>query len=403
MPTRKPFVSATLNGINVPNVLNARCSFGYDMMVSEAVVFVPVSPGFQLYDQNMILTMGAGTVNAVRFNGLFRRYDYSLYPRMLGLACFGNLVRAQQYENNDEGAGSYGGLDINDLTTVGTNSTDQNLVGAVLARVPRLTYVAGNLGGTGTMLGTQLTSIHASPFLWRNGRNPSIKIDVGGKGEGALDYIQRIDAISAVYTSATAPAGFYRTYEQIGGTIRRSLLGSRPRGVVDYTFTEGVDIWQGSSNRAYPIANRVYVQGFDYGKPTGPSSNLNSPVLQSNNPFMPQSEKHTYTFSSPLIEKGLFSEAGLGMDCETVASAILLDVNRETVRCDFTTTRDDLIGPGSTVLVQGPGGAPDRLGIGENMWVTHVDVTVDTDGSFSQRLTCIGGGLPDNYTPAPPL
>lgn len=400
MPTRSTYLSASLNGVAIPNIFSARCSFGFDMMVSEATVYVPVSPGFQLYDQNLTLTLGAGTNNVQRFNGLLRKYDYTLYPRALGLVCYGNLVRAQQYENNEEGAGSLGGLDLTDLVAAG--SSDAAIVQAVLNRVPRLTYIAGNIGGTTTAWGTQVTTIHASPFLWRNGHNPSIKLDIGGKGETALEYIQRIDAVSAVSTNNTSPAGFYRTYEQIGGNIRRSLLGSRPRGVADFTFTEGVDIWQGSSSREYPIANRVYVQGYDYGKIGGPVSNLSSSFLQNNNPFMPSTEKHTYTFSSPLIEKGLFADAGSGMDCETVAGALMLDVNRETVRCDFTSPRDDLLGPGSTVLVQAVGGSVDRLGIGENLWVTHVDVSVDADGSFSQRISCLGGGLPDNYTPAPP-
>lgn len=404
MPTRLSYQAATLNGVALPNILSSRCSFGYDMQVSEATVYVPVSPGFQLYDQNLVLTQGAGN-NVVRFNGLLRKYDYSLYPRMLGLQAFGHLIRAQQYENNDEGAGSPGGLDINDLQPggVGTTSTDQNIVIAVLARVPSLSYSFGNIGGTGKIFGSQVTTLHASPFLWRSGQNPSIKLDIGGKGETALEYCQRMDAVSAVYTNNTSPSGFYRLYEQVGGTIRRSLLGSRPRGVVDFTFTEGIDIWQGSSSREYPTANRVYVQGYDYGKIGGPVSNLSSTFLQGNNPFMPASEKHTFTFSSPLIEKALFADAGLGMDCETVALALMLDVNRETVHCDFTTTRDDLIGPGSTILVQGPGGAADRLGIGENLWVTHVDISVDPNGSFSQRLSCLGGGLPDAYTPAPPI
>lgn len=399
MPTRATYLAATLNGVAIPKILSARCSFGYDIEVSEATVYVPVSPGFQLYDQNMVLSMGAGTNNVVRFNGLLRKYDYSLYPRMLGLQCYGHLVRAQQYENSQQGAVP-GGLELNDLVGAST-TTDQAAVVAALGRVPQLSFSAGNIGGTGVTFGTA-ASWTPSAYFWRSGTFKTTEQFTGSKGETALEYCQRWDAVSAVYTNNTSPAGFYRLYEQIGGTIRRSLLGSRPRGVVDYTFTEGVDIWQGSSGREYPIANRVYVQGRDTGL-IGPISNILSTTIQSNNPFMPGSEQHTYTFSSPMLERALDTSSGSGMSCETVANALMLDVNRETVRCDFTTARDDLLGPGSTVLVQGPGGAPDRLGIGENLWVTHVDVTVDTNGSFSQRLSCLGGGLPDSYTPAPPI
>lgn len=411
MPTRSTFLAASLGGTALTNILSARCSFGWDMRVSQAVIYVPVNPlpGQQPYDQGLVLQMGAGTTNATRFTGLFRKYDYSLYPRALGLVGYGNLVRAQQYENNDEGAGQPGGLDLIDLVGGPGYGTDQAIVQAVLSRVPKLTFTAGNIAGTGTNFGTEMTTIGPGPFLWRNGSNPSIKVDIGGKGETALEYIDRIDAVSAVYTSGSAPAGFYRVYEQIGGTIRRALIGSRPRGTANFTFIEGQDIWQGSASREYPLANRVYVQGFDYvgksGRGFGPVSNLASATIQGNNPFMPVSEKHTYTFSSPLIERGLNADAWQGMSCETVAGALALDVNRETVRCSFTTPRDDLIGPGHTVMVQGPGGGgPDRLGIGigDPLWVVHVDVSVDADGSFSQRLECLGGGV-DNNTPPPPV
>lgn len=407
MPTRNTFCTATLNGSALPRILSARASFGWDMQVSEAVIFVPTdpSPGSQLYDSPVVLNMGAGTNNVQRFSGLFRRYDFTLYPRSLGLVCYGRMVRVRDYENSQEGAGSPGGLDLVDLLGSGSG-TDQAIVQAVLGRVPNFTFTAGNIAGTGVTFGSQITTLSPSPFLWRNGANPSIKVEVGGKGESALEYISRIDAVSAVYTNSTSPSGFYRTYEQIGGTTRRALIGSRPRGVADFTFTEGLDIWQGTASRDYPTANRVYVQGFDYasrsGHGMGPVSNLSSSTIQGSNPFM-LTQPFTYTFSSPLIERGLDADTGGGMSCETVANALMLDVNRVTVRAELTTPRDDLIGPGSTVLVQAPGGAVDRLGTGENLWVVHVDVNVDDNGAFSQRLQCLGGGLPDNWTPAPPV
>lgn len=464
MATRQTAFSATVNGNAILQLKSGRCSFGFDLQVSECVLYVPrasqmpsttwaathaytvgdvvkpttrnghlyqakttgTSGGSQptfpttaggtvvdsgvtwlefgidaVYDDNIVVTMGAGSNNVVRFNGLFRRFDYTLSPRLVGLQCFGHLVRAQQYENNDEGGGQPGGLDVEDLVAAGSG-TDQAIVQAVLNKVPNLTYTGTNIGGTGVSIGGQFP-YSPTPLLWRNGQNPSLKVDVGGKGETALEYIQKVDAISGVYTSSTAAAGFYRLYEQVGGTIRRALLGSRPRGTADFTFTEGTDITVGNSSREYPLANRVYVQGYDYSKGGGPVSNLLSSTIQSSNPFMPSTEKHTYPFSSSLIERGLDADAGSGMSCETIANALMLEVNRETVRANFTTPRDDLVGPGSTVLVQAAGGIPDRLGIGEKLWVTHVDIAVGEDGRFSQQVQCLGGGLPDAYTPAPPI
>ncbi len=277
--TRKTYLAATLNGAPLSNILSARCSFGFDLQVSEAVIYVPYDPvqglpDVDVYDVPVTLSMGAGTNNAQRFAGLFRRHDFTLYPRAVGLVCYGPLIRAQQHENNQEGVGSVGGLDLNDLVAGGgAGATDQQIVQAVLARVLRLSFSAGNIGGTGVVMGSQTgTASSPSAFLWRNGTNPSLKMDVGGKGETALEYIQRIDAISAVATPppTLTPAGFYRTYETLNGTIVRALIGSRPRVAADFFFTEGQDIESGTASREYPLANRVYVQGYDYGNSLGP-------------------------------------------------------------------------------------------------------------------------------------
>lgn len=474
MPTRQTLLSATTNTFPILQLLSGRCSYGYDIQVPECVLYVPrasqmpsttwaashaylagevvkptsrnghlyqvivagTSGGSQptwpttaagtvtnggvtfqefgidiVYDDNVIVTMGAGTNNVVRFNGLFRRFDYTLYPRMVGLVCFGHLVRAQQYENSEQGSVP-GGLDIVDLLGASTG-TDEDIVQAALAKVPNLSFSGGNIGGTGVVWGGAGQRIEGSAFMWRAGILLTTQGFSGGKGETALEYIQRWDAVSAVFTNSTSPAGFYRLYEQIGGTIRRALLGSRPRGTADFTFTEGVDVEQGNSSREYPLANRVYVQGATDPVSNAPLNNLLSSTIQSSNDFMPSTEQHTYTFSSPMLERDLDANpislndgsAGpsTGMSCETVANALMLETNRETVRCTFTTFLDYLIGPGNTVLVQAAGGIPDRFGIGENLWVMHVDNSVGTDGHYSQSLQCLGGGLPDSYTSAPPV
>jgi hypothetical protein len=76
----------------------------------------------------------------------------------------------------------------------------------------------------------------------------------------------------------------------------------------------------------------------------------------------------------------------------------MLDVNRETVSVRLTTGRDDLIWPGYTVQVQAGGGIPDRLGIGEKLWVDEVTCSVTEQGVFQQEVTGTGGGLPDPST-----
>jgi len=91
--------------------------------------------------------------------------------------------------------------------------------------------------------------------------------------------------------------------------------------------------------------------------------------------------------------------AGYGMDCQTMVATIYLDVYREAVEGRYVTPRDDLIAPGMTILVQGPGGAPNRLGVGELLWVKRVETYCGIEG-FYQTLTVIGGGSPDSGNPA---
>jgi hypothetical protein len=90
------------------------------------------------------------------------------------------------------------------------------------------------------------------------------------------------------------------------------------------------------------------------------------------------------------------------MNAERVGNALLADWNRETVTAHFRTPLDLQILPGYTILVQGPGGQPMWLGIGENMWVDTVTTGMAEDGEFYQDIDATGGGLPDQYTPQPP-
>lgn len=412
MPTRQSYISATLNGVAIASVQQASCTYSWKLNngVPTATVYVrqtaanPFGPGFQLYDQTLNLALGAGT-NIQRFAGLLRGYSYAMWPRALGLTFQGRLVRAAEFQNHDDTL-HVGGLTLLDLLGSATG-TDQAIVIAALTRAG-VTFTSGNIHGTGATFGTRTT---ATTFLWRAGTSSNPLIPLAGAGQTALSYIQDWDKVSAVYTGLTAPVGFYRTFETITG-IRRSLIGGRPRSVVDLTFTEGVDIEQRSrSSRQYPIANAAFVTGFDPGLGIGPvrnqafdgstGGNTGTFLGQAGNPFQPSSRPVTQDFNSPFIEWGSEAEAGVGMNCERVGLALLQDLNRETVQCHFRTPRDALITPGMTILVQGPGGQPAALGIGENLWVDTVTTGVAEDGEFYQDIDATGGGPPDPYTPAP--
>ncbi len=370
---------------------SAACTYGWKRPVPEAIVFVRTnpSPGSQIYNQVLQLTMGAGTHNVLRFYGLFRRYDYRLWPRALGLVFHGRLVRAAEYQNGSDPL-TVGGLTLLDLLGSPTG-TDADIVQAVLT-VAGVSFSGANIGGTGVTFGSRALLTN---FMWRAGTSTNPLVPTRAAGQTALAYIQEWDKASAVYTDTSSPVGFYRTYETVTG-VYRALIGGRPRNSVDLTFSEGIDILPGAqSTREYPVANSAFVTGWDPGLGIGPVRFF----VEGTNPLQDQTIISDY--ASPFIEWSSEAESGIGMNAERVGNALLADLNRETVTVRFRTPRDELVLPGYTILVQGPGGSPALLGIGENMWVDEVTTGVAEDGEFYQDITATGGGI-DSHTGAPP-
>src|SRR5437588_3015045 len=129
MPTRSTYLSVSFNGSTLAHTLSASCHYSWRQNVPEATVYVPSDPfpGSQPYDQPVTITMGAGN-NVDRFKGVFRRYDFSLYPRALGLVFRGYLVRALEYQNHSD-TQHVGGMLLVDLLGTATG-TDQAVVQA---------------------------------------------------------------------------------------------------------------------------------------------------------------------------------------------------------------------------------------------------------------------------------
>lgn len=372
------------------NILSARASFGFDKRVSEASIVTPTKLGVT-YDDVVTLTMGVVGSNVItRFVGLVRDFRYSPNPRGVETVCRGRLTRAVEYENWEDPQ-LYGGLFIYDLLGTQTG-TAPAIVQAVLTRA-NVPYTAANIHGSSTVYGDI-----DDAFIWHNGNSDNPLIDLQEAGETALGYIERYDAIDADFTPATGSGGRYRTFETLGGTVYRYLVGGRPRVAQDFTFTETVDILDGNFERSISdTRNYFVVTGYDPGDGTGPESF----ALQESNTFQPSSSKHTYRFSSPMIERSTEAQPGTGMSCERLANVLGLEFNREIVSGWIETHRDDDLGIAQTHLVQAPGGLPGRLGVAEKLWVQTLDISVD-DSGFTQRVSYLGGGLPDANLPVPP-
>ena len=372
------------------NILSARASFGFDKRVSEASIITPTKLGVT-YDDVVTLTMGVVGSNVItRFIGLVRDFRYLDNPRGVETVCRGRLTRAAEYENWEDPQ-YYGGLFIFDLLGTQTG-TAPAIVQAVLTRA-NVPYTAANIHGSSTVYGDI-----DDAFIWHNGNSPNPLIDLQEAGETALGYIERYDAIDCDFTPATGSGGRYRTFETLGGTVYRYLVGGRPRATQEFTFTETVDILDGNFERSISDTRNYFViTGYDPGDNTGPESF----ALQDSNTFQPNTSKHTYRFSSPMIERSNEADPGTGMSCERLANVLSLEYNREIVSGWISTHRDDDLGIAQTHLVQAPGGLPGRLGVAEKLWVQTLEISVDEEG-FTQRISYLGGGLPDDNLPVPP-
>jgi hypothetical protein len=373
------------------NILSARASFGFDKRVSEASIVTPTKLTVT-YDDVVTLVMGVVGSNVItRFVGIVRDFRYTEQPRGVETVCGGLLTRAAEYENWEDPQ-YWGGLFINDLlgTATGTAAT---IVKAVLTKA-NVPYTAANIGSSSVLYGD-----NDEAFLWHNGNSDNPVIDLQEAGETALGYIERYDSIDCDYSVALGSGGRYRTFETLGGTIYRYLVGGRPRDTEQFTFTGGVDILDGQFERSISdTRNYFVVTGYDPGDNTGPESF----ALQESNTFQPVTSKHTYRFSSPMIERSTEAQPGTGMSCERLANVLSLEFNREIVSGWISTHRDDSLGIAQTHLVQGAaGGLPGRLGVAEKLWVQSLDISVDEQG-FTQRISYLGGGLPDDDLPVPP-
>lgn len=386
MATSKPTSTVTIDGTQ-HGCTSAEARFSFLHSPSTATLTVPSKISLN-HDQSVVWTLD-GTR---RFTGVVRDFDNDLEGVTIVYANSPE-TRLAEYQNSDD-PGGWGGLTIADLTGSFT-ATGGDLIKAVLDTVG-VSYSSGNIGDNGVTFNSFGIE---EPFIWAAGTDPSGMGDMQGPGESALDYINKICRVMAV-----ANVGFYRFFSTTGGDLHSFLIGGRPRGSADHTFTEGVDFLRGRATRRYPQANAVLVTGYNYGD-GGPDGSGGPEYfrLVNSNPFMSGSRPFTYPFSSPLIERSNNSDPGNGMSCETVANAIMPDVNRQTVYLPCTLFTSALLGPGQTIHVQGDtGGGAGKMGVGagDPLWLQDLTVRFDGEG-VTQEAIMIGGGSTDSSSSPP--
>lgn len=359
----------------VPYVMDATIIYGLDLTVATATVTCSQDPG--LPNNTWInVTAGAGLFNQLRFRGLFRRRRVALWPHTFTMQLTGSLSLAARFQQaaglgipsfiNERlpvtGLSLFQLLGSQDTPAAETNrrafltgqpANDQNIVLAVLTRVPDLIVDPADIGGTGHVFGS---------LAWRQlSWTP---------GQTALAYIQNLDKVCLGY----------RTFETLGGRVVRRQAFGYPTGDAAWSFTEGVDIWDASGDRSIEqLINSAYVEGYAIGGKPGIISG--STIGLQGNDFQPANQPYLDTFNSPLIEDTDFAQQ--------VAEWRTTEGNRELVEVSLVTFMDYPIEPASTIAVNFP-----HAGVTEPVWVQRVEIRVSPQPVlFQQNIGGFGGGV----------
>jgi hypothetical protein len=362
------------------------CSFGFDQRYAEATIrrtgggVVGINY-WSPVEIKLGCTPGAGA--ATRFKGYVVPVENALYPVDSVLTCKGELYRAAFVRNTTPG----GTL----MALPGVGAPDEEQVRAVLAYCGVPLPVPANIGGTGKALGTEVLdpeeALAPSPFTW-------------AEGQAGLDYVEALDAVSVPDDAS----GRYRTFESLNGEVYRLPLITFPAAAPDFSFAEGVDVLEARIGRdPAGAANVVTVTGAP-----NPARGLVAvdtdvtiawtarftagtafaPYLPPGMPDGPDGYPAvTASFSSQMIEKSELADPGDVLACEAVAQFLLGESNAVLDTLEFSTPRDDLLGPGQTVHLDSA-----RLGLTDpdrHYWVQHLEITLDERGAFTQRLRCL--------------
>jgi len=449
-----------IDGQVIPDAISARCSFSMDDPVAKAEVTCRTYPAWADNNKSMVIAMGArpGVGPIIRFSGVMRAPSFTAATRRsVTISGLGELNKAAEYLNWED-PGGFGGMLPSDLVGVGPDpkkpwvaaATAGQVISAVLLKCG-CRFNASDILDTGRLY----PSKSWEHFVWQAGTpsDPTSYQQVfQDAGQSGLDYIQSFNRVEAEFQEDVDPVtkvaknprgGFYRIGESLAGQIFCIRVGGRPRNVINssvvgldtvpHVFVEGVNITDARITRGYPIANTVLVKGYDWGDGLGPEFYL----LHNSNPYMgnfryndPQAPnspmiEHSTLMPDPVTAyttdrhnkalRGLhgasdYNTAQSGMDCETVAKARILEVNRVPVTGSVTTVEDWRLGIAQTCLVAGSyddftgNSQPGRLYTNEKMWITALSIECgDQNGApvFKQNLTVIGGGWPDEMPVAP--
>jgi len=361
-------LSVVFAGVTLTDVISARGQIDADGGWPTCSVFVTAKPATGNEEDTLTVTAGGQLNTLQRFTGRVRRFRPSAFPKSIEIVGTGTLAYANEWAPAE---------DTYFDETFPTGATDQALVQWALDQVPGVTYTAANIAGTGITLGAAAGAPEA--FDWKAGTT-------------AWNYIQQLDR-----------ATLYRTYQDHNGEIRRVKMIGHPDFTEDFRLGPE-HILDGATGNRYTeqTRNYVHVRGHDYGDGLGPVEGSASGANDFQGDGSATATRHGEEFSSDLIESGVDIDTGIwdgspGLRADQIADEIINDVNKEFVEATVPSWRDNLDGPGQTVLLD----ALARLAIGEKMWLQSYQWEFN-DRGWTATYGLTGGGLEQDNPPPPP-
>lgn len=356
--------------------ISASTQVGFDQQLRQATVTVRGNADLPKLGDKITISMGDDVGSTVvRFYGYVAEFDYTLYPISIGVICTGPLQKALTYQQPAGNGVSLCSSPIGAANfTDNTGQTDTAIVNYILQTCgcPYSSTTVDGFTASISGLGRTYGTVATKQTRWN-------------EGETALAAIQKIDQVSLGY----------RTYET-ANSIKRSLISTVPSGNALVTFTEGVDILEGSSSLS--ILNSYYqvlISGFNSNKHNG-SNIIWKEVTQSNTSNIPWATNAH--LSNSLIEFINTADitGSVGVACQEVGTWLLGEYNRVIYRATFTVLTDPVAASTGTLGLE-PGNviqltSPNRLGINTTMWVQNVTTTIDERGAFSQKIVALVGG-----------
>lgn len=402
-------VTNTCMGVNI--------TYGTDVGNSSATVELTADPHVSNYSLIRIYCSGGSKVPTaypsstpnfngipLRFTGLYLRTEATLWPHVFSMVCRGMLYMATQY------------------------------------RLPPFLYPGTNTVVPASQLQAVTDNLQAGILLFRDvgSPNPVVNSLLPGPNTDASAVIAILNLVALAATSAGVPGGLvfdpadikgttavfgasvpleflwapyrsaqeiitqfdsvclgFRTHDKYSGKIARSQIFGFPSGDPDTIFTEGIDIWEGSSasRSVEQLYNASFVEGASI--PGSYAGIINAYIAEAN-PFQNATLPVVDQFSSSWIENSSLAP-GIGLSADDVARWRIEERNRELVTGQWITYRDDILFPGRIVTIDAVHTAVSP----EHVWMQRVEVRMTADPiSFTQTIYGLGGGLP-GFGPSP--